>query len=472
MKKIILILCCLLFISTAFCQNSVTVLEQNVHGRTVKSIIREYRYPATITCVFSSDNSSTFIYSDQTLQTREFTIKNLKVNDMIVMLHGTDGRSDSLFFCGRDLNTGLATFGFFNINNAFNGSGPVSLHKEFLSGQEMYRVKELTRMDYFIEGENYHFVCVGTNEFNRYCIVEEVLGPPPSLGNYRAGTLQSDKEKLFDIKRVNTIPNDYIVTSGMDSSYGRYLTLRAYDISDIFAPSGIQGFKHIYCIDTSFGVKWERDDVLIQNLNDGQFATVSYLHPCLYSKVVWGGVSNNYINSVHVGSFRLNSLLSLSVTGMVSSTVFEPIDSINNTLTEFVRGPFRTLAFQERVQKHPIGETSRYCEIDFNNTQDLVSARKFDTRDDVYSGMDSYNFHNNYVMSGLYDNNNSVLKYAMETFSTYVSCYDHNKYDYIRYNPYRAVIMQKGFSVVSKRSEYENVDVEWLIVPLTIECRK
>ncbi len=42
--------------------------------------------------------------------------------------------------------------------------------------------------------------------------------------------------------------------------------------------------------------------------------------------------------------------------------------------------------------------------------------------------------------------------------------------NYINYNPYRSVIMKKSFVTVSKRSEYDEINVEQVIVPLTIDC--
>lgn len=113
MKKSLFILCCISFLGTAFCQNSVVVSEQSIHGNTLNSVIKEYRYPSTITCIFSEDSSSTFIYADQTMQTREFTVPDLKVNDMVICINGGDGRNDTVFFAALRLFRMRNYFDFF-----------------------------------------------------------------------------------------------------------------------------------------------------------------------------------------------------------------------------------------------------------------------------------------------------------------------------------------------------------------------
>ena len=199
---------------------------------------------------------------------------------------------------------------------------------------------------------------------------------------------------MHDVKMALSYQGDHLVTAGMDTSFNggvKYLTLRVYDINDIFAPSGVQDFKYIFCIDTAFGVDWEKEDVLVRHLEDGFFATVSYLKPKLYNDVVWGSKQLNHLNSVHVGVFKLNTLLSLSVSGMISSTVFEPLSLTGNNLTEFVRGPYLTMAFQERIVDNGPFLSSNYCEIDFNTLFNVSSVRKFNTLGDVYTGMNNYN---------------------------------------------------------------------------------
>ena len=122
MKKIIIAISCILILGAAYGQTSVVVSEQSIHGSINESIIRAYKYPSTISCVFTEENASVFIYADQNMQTKEFEVPNLKVNDMIIYKGSVNGRDDTVFFCGENLETGFATLAFFNVYNAFNGS--------------------------------------------------------------------------------------------------------------------------------------------------------------------------------------------------------------------------------------------------------------------------------------------------------------------------------------------------------------
>ena len=474
MKKSLFILCCISFLGTAFCQNSVVVSEQSIHGNTLNSVIKEYRYPSTITCIFSEDSSSTFIYADQTMQTREFTVPDLKVNDMVICINGGDGRNDTVFFCGQRTDTGLATFGFFNINDAFNGTGQVYLHIPFLSGDGVTNVMELTRMVPFSDGLNSHYACIGINERKFPCIVEEVVGPAPSIWYYRTGTLPYNMETMYDIKMVYNMMGFFIVTAGMNYELNgnkRYLSLRVYDLSDIFAPSGIQETKYIFCIDTSFGVEWNKDDVLIRHVKDGFFATVSYLNPKLYNNIVCGSRFITSLNSVHIGVFKLNNLLSGSVSGMASSTVFEPLDLSDDNLTWFVNGPEQTFVFQEKTKIPLSTESSSFSEVTIDGSMNVSSVRRFTTPGDIYCGLDSYNSNNHYVMSGYEEAHRSILKYGVERFGTSKTCFKTVPYEYVHYNPYRSVNMTKAFETTTRRSEFIGIEVETAEVPLTVECQ-
>lgn len=473
MKKTLLLVCCALFLCTAHGQYSVVVSEQSIYGTALHSIIKEYKYPSTITCILSEDSSSTFIYADQFMQTKEFKVPNLLVNDMIINVGSANGREDTVFFCGKDLETGKATLGFFNVYNAFNSSGPVYLHDPFLSGENNIYIKTLTRMVSFIEGVNKHIVCIGENFNNKASMVEVVFGPSYSLVSYRAGSLYQSDEKFFDIGTARHWTDNYIVTAGMDFFMGnKYLNLRVYDINDIFAPSGIQDWKHIFCIDTSFGFPWNRDDVLIRSFDDGLFATVSYIDEGLYNGNAYGSRPVQFPNSVHLGVYKVTDLVSNSVSSMIRSAVFEPLPLVHNSLMRFIYGSNRTLTFLENIQDGSGNETSSFCEIGLNSSSYVSTVNKSSARGDIYTGMDSYNLYNNYILSGFEDSDRTMLKYSMETVNVVRTCHSPEKYEYIQYNPYRSVNMVNKFVQKSKRSSFKEIVVESAQVPLTIECEK
>ena len=96
MKKISLLFAFYIIIVSAFCQTSIEVTKQNFHTNVTSTLIREYQYPKTISCVNSTDNTATFILSDQNLQTIEISVDSIVVNDMDISL-------DTVFFCGRTI---------------------------------------------------------------------------------------------------------------------------------------------------------------------------------------------------------------------------------------------------------------------------------------------------------------------------------------------------------------------------------
>ena len=327
-------------------------------------------------------------------------------------------------------------------------------------------------MESFREGLNNHYVCVGKNERNYPSIVEVIFGPAYSIINYRTATLDYDVETIFDIKRASHWADNYLVTAGMDYTMNnkRYLNLRIYDINDIFNPTGIQNMKHVFCIDTAFGVHWDRDDVLIRSFDDGLFSTVSYLDESLYNHVVFGTRPVHLPNSVHIGVFKVANLVSNSVSSMIGSTVFEPLALVHNSLKEYINSPVRTFSFLERILDGSGNETSTYCEVELNTSWNVNVVRKFNTGNDIYCGMDVYDNQQKYVMSGFEDDDRTMMKYSMKVFHSSKSCHDAEEYKYIHYNPHRSVNWNKGFIVKSARSNFNEVEVMPYNVPQTIKC--
>ena len=87
----------------AYSQNSVIVDEPSFHGPTIKTLIKEYHYPVTISCVSTDYGSATFILSGSNMQTIERTVEKLRVEDMSIVCHGKEATLyDTLFFCCDD----------------------------------------------------------------------------------------------------------------------------------------------------------------------------------------------------------------------------------------------------------------------------------------------------------------------------------------------------------------------------------
>lgn len=154
------------------------------------TIIREVKYPATITCKNYSlkDSTLTFIYSDSTMTTKEASINGFQVSDMVVA-------NDSVFFCGSDMKGKNGILGFFSITDVFFGSGSINIIPTILYYQEL--VTRLTRIETFRDATgNRHIYCVGRTELQKPCLVEK---SDFSNGSYRSGIVNDSLEYLTDI---------------------------------------------------------------------------------------------------------------------------------------------------------------------------------------------------------------------------------------------------------------------------------
>lgn len=472
MKKLFFIVGCIFLLNTALGQTSTITSKLSLNGAVDDVVIREYRHPSTISCVFTRSNSTTFIYMNSSAMAKEFLVEDLKVNDMIIS-NGADGKNDTVFFCGHHPSTGLATFGYFNINNAFNGNGPIRFQDSIQSGEPGIIIADLTRMTQFSNNANTHYACVGTNEIGNPCLVEFVIGPAPSIWYYRSGTVTDSPEKFCDVKVVSNLMKDYLVTAGMDYDYGRYLNLRIYNTSDIFATSGIQDKKHIFCIDTTFGVEWYNEDAFIRLVREGFFSTVSYLKPNLYDKI--NGSDPVYpTNSLHVGVFSINALASGSLTSMNNSYVFEPLNIAQNNLMGYETGYglFSTYdqSVLEKYRDASSNETSSFCELKFDYGANLISAKRKDAPGMVFYRHDDYNSWTGYVLGGRESANPNMLVFGTDTYGSTDNCFAKANSMFLKYNPYMSVKKTRVFNTTTKNCYLKQFMVDPIESPCTIIC--
>lgn len=159
------------------------------------TIIREYIYPKTITCVNTENGSAVFILSQQNMQTIERSIDGYYINDMVV-----DVASDSVFFCGKSLDrSNVAIVGFFNISSLFYGSGDIYIEDNFYAYNEN-TVSDLKRLVSYISSGKRHIVCVGnTSNPNLSCVVDVILG---SANSYTVGVSSDSHETITDIEQL------------------------------------------------------------------------------------------------------------------------------------------------------------------------------------------------------------------------------------------------------------------------------
>lgn len=159
------------------------------------TIIREYIYPKTITCVNTENGSAVSILSQQNMQTIERSIDGYYINDMVV-----DVASDSVFFCGKSLDrSNVAIVGFFNISSLFYGSGDIYIEDNFYAYNEN-TVSDLKRLVSYISSGKRHIVCVGnTSNPNLSCVVDVILG---SANSYTVGVSSDNHETITDIEQL------------------------------------------------------------------------------------------------------------------------------------------------------------------------------------------------------------------------------------------------------------------------------
>ena len=466
MKKIYLALALCSLAVSALCQTSVEVIEQNVHGKTVSTLIKEYDYPKTITCVNTSEETATFILSDQTMQTVEVTVDNIYVCDMDISF-------DTVFFCGRTWdNPYVAIIGFLDVNEAFYGSGNVYIHTGIYAGTNSLPVEELTRLVTYRSSDlKRHIVCIGRTlgELKYPCIVD--MTPDDIMGyttcGYQAGYIKDVDETFSDIEVVPGNINTYLVTSGFVDFQGQYLNIRAYAADNIFIPSGPQDMRHIFCIDTVFATTWFGEDALLTYIEPNVFATVSYLS---YSDPFLPNGDNRVLGGrLHVASYDLSLLLGGSLYSMTGNVRTTTVTLTDPRLKRFIYRPrSKTLAFLESAQSR-----SMFTELEYYPVGAFSPMRTYFDNNKDLSDMSLYNigsFYTNYVMSGHFYDQPGRLVYKMETFQQPAYCSDPVEYLTQAPNPLASVNKVEAFSSLYNIAWFRAYETDRVEVPIVETC--
>ena len=471
MKKIIYYLFWMLIWVMAYSQNSVIVDEPSFHGPTIKTLIKEYHYPVTISCVSTDYGSATFILSGSNMQTIERTVEKLRVEDMSIVCLGKEATLyDTLFFCGCD-NTGLAaTIGFFNIHDFFFGSGNVQIHSAFGTSANGIYVENLYRLEtYSASNGSRHVVCTGTTSSYLSCIVDlsdDMFG----IWGYQSGYLADHMEHITDIKYVTTNFDEYLVTAGFNDQFGKYLNIRIYEPDNIFSTSGPQDTRHVFCIDTAFTCEWMWNDILLAKLNNNYFATVSYKNIC-NQDFLQKDYEEELLNYLHLGIYDIPAILGGSLSGMVGSYLAEAQGVINNRLMQFIGRNGSDLAFLQQIRPYPSGYSySVFCELKITNNTTLSGHSKYLASNYLFQGMDLYNSSTRYVMGGYKSSNAYSLNYEMETFWASKHCAEPDTYKWGKINPYRSINSIYGFETIGGLSNFTTRGSTLYEVPLTIIC--
>ena len=423
------------------------------------TIIREVKYPATITCKNYSlkDSTLTFIYSDSTMTTKEASINGFQVSDMVVA-------NDSVFFCGHDEYGKYGILGFFSISDVFFGSGSINIIPTILYYREL--VTRLTRIETFRDATgNRYIYCVGRTESNNPCLVEK---SDFSNGSYRSGIVNDSLEYLTDISIVNDGNGvSHLVSAGLDISNSPYITLRAYNPIDVFDNLGRQNYRYCFAIDPSGNRPWRLKDVLVTGLKDDYISTVSYRQSPANSDLTIEPFN------IHIATFNTSSLLIGDLFSMTESAEI-PIPPLypNYNLRDLASCKTGlTLAFLHHISTGDWdGDLSHFFEVDFSATGGIVGLRKYQQSNDILSGLSAYNDKVQYLLSGKTGIFSSTLHYVVETFGNNETCSTPQEAEYIKVQTMGAIEEIKPFEQFQGDYRIITPEITRKRYPLYMEC--
>ena len=469
MKTIISFFPILLYLMSglAVAQTSV-VAESPNQSKSKKVIIREYQYPATITCANSGYDSVTFIYTDASMQSYELVIRGYYVNDMRIV-------KDTLFFCGRKTGKGIyqGFIGYFKFDSRFEHIDSICLYHDFYVGFGYgNKVDEFTRMvTYTSSIGDLHVACVGECSNGIHpCLVDMYTNQYIGFWQYAGGEILNDKETLTDLKIINARYDitRKLVTSGFDVSSGQYINLRVYDPDDVFAPGGSQNMCHVFSFDPSNSNDWDGNEVLLSNVGNGIFSTASYRKSS--SRFADGSLASSAAD-LNLAFFDLSPLISNSVYAMTQMYSVTLPTSTGKTINEYIfKSNPHLLVLLHTLNPATSNAASLFHEINYTSLPGYNAIKTYTNSDNIMQGLSSYHSNSNYVMSGYSLANDNDLKYEMETFGTAPLCAKMLPYPYKQDACAASVNQEKPFVSLLGRVYWEKVEFIRRSVPVLIMC--
>lgn len=446
-------------------QTSVTVRQPHMSKPALKTIIREYRsdYPSTITC-YDSKDTVTFVYSRSNMQATEISMNGYWVNDFLIY-------GDIVYFCGRKTKGGNGIYGFFNIPDVFTNNGNITIIPQLYAGEENYNVYELTKITSFPRADNtYHIACIGTciKPGGKYpCLLDfdaDIYSP-----TYIGGAVKDEKESFTDVKvvRINYLES-CLVTTGFDISNGRYINIRVYDPDDIFSLSGMQNKRHIYCIDTAAARPWLDGGVLLTDIYNGNFITMSYRESPEERDTTQVAVKDK--TNIHIGVFCLIDILNNSVYAMLDNYEIPLGKTENREMSEIIysNGPERAVFLHSYLTVYD--EPSDFCDFKPNTLGNFGILQAFQNTGIKQQGLSLYNNLSKYILSGFKMSFPTELNYEMETLGTNTECVNIKEYNYRRMRKMDSMNTIKEFSSKGYVAETTQPPLEIVELPIYIDC--
>lgn len=239
MKKYFLLLFMLLtaFNDLCFCQNAIT--QAAYPHNIVKTIVREYVYPATVSYV-ETEKSHYFAYADQSMTVTNCEIdNNIFVNDFVIF-------DDRVYFCGlRNGNNPVGIWGYFDIVDLKHGNLSYEIYDVFVCGNNYVdTLHRLVAYNYFeqkIQDTSKHIVVVGSvTDGNRTngCTIDITPNLSGStMWNYTIGVTPDVTGER--INRICTTKH-YVITAGPAIINSDFDVYRRHYINSLFVAGGPQ----------------------------------------------------------------------------------------------------------------------------------------------------------------------------------------------------------------------------------------
>ena len=191
----------------AVCQNA--VVQATYPNDVVRTIVREYSYPATVSYVETAVEHY-FAYADATMSVTNSEISHdLYVTDLA--LHGTFA-----YFCGYNTVSGLGVWGWFDISSLMAGSLSYYIYDDFRCN--VLYADSLFSLALYEEQGQLHIATVGSTtdgaSKKRACLIDITGAEGTASGwNYRMGLSECEFNYFNRLTEV-CVTDKYIVAAG------------------------------------------------------------------------------------------------------------------------------------------------------------------------------------------------------------------------------------------------------------------
>ena len=263
MKKTFLvsILCCILSASFLSLSAQETITQTTYPDDIVKTIIKEYSFPATVSYVETKEHHY-FAFADQSMAVINCEIDpDIFVRDFTIL-------DDNVYFCGiRDGKQSNGIWGWFEISDLQNSNLTYDTYENFACGKHI--VDTLHRIVAYVENDTLHIVTVGTTNEGATtdgCTID--ITPNPNGGPAWMYTIGVTPDE--SIERINRIcvTDNYVITSGPATNAADHEVYRIHRKNNLFATGGPQDEIWMFVISTFFPYKHNTENYEITHIKD------------------------------------------------------------------------------------------------------------------------------------------------------------------------------------------------------------